>query len=216
MKTNHLPMITMIIISSFLLFCSVDQCYGQAEENPRIYGIKLSSSITSFDSQTRLNLQANFERNNKAFELGLLLTDFNQIAGGEFHYKRFLSKNNDFFTPQNTAGNSRLYLFYNLVYNLHDPVDGTPDFIGMKYDTTVHIGKKEPVATLEHYLGLGVQLKISQHLYLDGSASFGAYLGKPDYQGSLFENLGIYHKNEGLGVSLRLGLAYCLSVNGLK
>ena len=167
--------------------------------------------MISLDHAPRLNLQTSSEKGKKAFELGVLLKNNTKLSGADFHFKRYFGKNEDFHKLNFSKGiNTRFYFLYNLVYNRHEAVEGNPDYLTMQYNIEENHEQTSQVTTLEHYVGLGMQIKLTPRLHLDGSMSFGAYLGTPNYQGGPLEKLAVHKKNEGLGASFRLGVSYDL------
>jgi hypothetical protein len=201
---------TIIYILAVFTFFTIGK--ASAEEGEENYGLTVSQSYHANDKSVRHNINMMFEYDRKVIQFGALLKNDKFISGADIKYKYYLSKDYDEFSAYYSGGkNVRPYFTYHFVFYRHESMQ--QEIPGLKKKS----GFENPmppvygegmVTTLEHYLGLGLQMKLFPRIYVDGSVCAGAYMGKTDYEGSVIEYLGINSFNSGFSVALNIGIGY--------
>ncbi len=183
-----------------------------AEEGEGDYGLTITESYHANDNSVRHTMNMIFEYDRKVIQFGVLLKNDQLISGANVKYKYYLSKKYDKFSAYYSGGkNLRPYFAYHFVFYRHENMQGQLPGMTKKsgfQDPLPPVYGKGMVTTLEHYIGLGLQLKLFPRIYADGSICAGAYVGKTDYEGSVIEYLGINSFNSGFSVALNIGLGY--------
>jgi hypothetical protein len=185
-----------LIISGLIL---VTNNYSQSIlHKSSFYGIQMYQAATASGYGGSYNINVNYQKDQKVFELGCLFSRNNRtFMGFEFLYKRFFGFNSLKF--YNRLVNP--YLHYNFIFR-------SPQEIVVKQsDNNYSSLSGGQMRTFEHAIGFGLQVKLFSNLRLDANAGFGVYLGSK-YQGSTPSTIGIHRDNYGFVPSFKVGFGY--------
>lgn len=168
------------------------------------YGIQIYQSNTGSGYGATFNINVNFQKKQRVFELGMLLNNKTQKPMGfEFLYKHFFG----FSSPRFYTHKVKTYFLYNFLYRNPQDIIISQSTLKSGYIDPSFLGGK--MSTLEHSLGLGSQFKIYSHLFFDCNVGFGVYLGSK-YYGTTPNTWGIHKNNYGFIPSFKFGLGYTL------
>ena len=172
-KSNFL----VLIISLFSL-----TTYGQFEkqhsESTEFYGTNISENLNGL-VQNRTVISGQYQLDRRTFEVGILVNEFSNMSGFVFKHRYFLnkSKQSEGFNP--ALHSVRPHLFYRFVYNsqmpehhLRSPI-ASGDVSFQLPGNTMHT-----INTIEHYLGIGVEIDVLKNIYINTSVSGGLYFFK--------------------------------------
>lgn len=170
------------------------------------YGVNYYQSQSGSGFGANMNFNLNVQHNNRVFELGFLLDRGNQeFKGVEFVYKHFMGFYHNFNNKTTFGKIVKPYFYYNFLY--HSPTDVVWTQSRTK-SASLAIPAEGKVTSFEHAVGLGLQFRITNPLFVETSAGFGAYLGSK-YQGDAKPStVGIHKDNYGFVPSFHLGIGY--------
>jgi len=150
------------------------------------------------------NLNVNYQKNQRVFEIGCLLSRTDQsFMGFEFLYKHFLGFNSLKFYNRLVSP----YLHYNFIFRSPQEIIVNQSALKSQPLNTELMGGQ--MRTFEHAIGFGLQFRILSNLRLDTNVGFGIYLGSK-YQGMTPSTIGIHKDNYGFVPSFKVGLGYHL------
>jgi hypothetical protein len=172
------------------------------EFNTTLYGAYVSQASTGSGYGNTVNMNLNVQKNQRLFELGIMLSSQNQhFMGLSFNYKHFIG-----FRKSNFAYKTVYpYFHYNFLYRTPEEIIVNPLALAANPGNPNLYGGK--MTTIEHAIGFGLQVKLIQNFYMDGNAGFGIYLGSK-YQGMHPHTWGIHNENSGWVPSIKLGIGY--------
>jgi hypothetical protein len=198
--------IAFLFIMVSVINLTVKSQYEGIKEYYTHYGVNVSQIHSGSGHGDGIVVNVNVRKERKSLEAGAIFkTSENKIAGADIRYKIFLGHFNDFLNGEKLFSP---YFQYNLVYQkaiINVPVIVTT---GKK---KIELPDSWPgiVTTIEHYVSLGLQLKIYKHFYFDSSLGLGIYIGSIDKKIKP-TSLGIHKENYGFTSSYKLGIGYRL------
>jgi hypothetical protein len=193
-----------IITITATLFFAVLAGLSQGIESDALYGVNFSTIYSGSGHGSGYVINGNILKGRKSLEVGLIYKENEQkILGGDFKYKVFLGELGR-LNSENTI--IKPYLQYNLIYQKATSTEPTVIELGK---STVEIENEDPglVATMEHYAGMGLQVKIFNNAYLDTSCGLGTYFGSIG-KTKTDNTIGIHKDNHGYTVAFKVGLGY--------
>jgi hypothetical protein len=200
LKNNFVDIKKITIIKIACIFC-ITNIGAQSNINySSSYGSNLYLSETG--SGYGLSTNSNFyvQEYNRTFELGLILNDKHcNISGLDFTYKHFLGFRSAHLYDKPLT----FFIYYNFIYRIPATIINTNS--GLKsapVDTFLFNNK---ITTFEHYVGLGVKLRLKEKFYFEMSTGFGVYLGSR-YKGSTPKTWGFHLNNHGYVPSFKMGV----------
>lgn len=174
--------------------------------DPDIMQVGISSNVEYSGSGHGTNASVNILtlNDNKSFEFGLIVGgNSGRVKGAELKYKTFVGNYNYYY------GNTLIkpYIAYNCMYQTEYV------FQPITFETSTETIVIEDeiggfVSTIEHYVGTGVMFRLN-NFYFDSNIGLGAYFGSLDKEKAP-NKIGFHGVNNGLTVSLKLGIGYIL------
>ncbi|TVR72736.1 MAG: hypothetical protein EA408_06105 [Marinilabiliales bacterium] len=174
---------------------------------PKAIGVNIyhSSPVSGFNSNTNFNI--GIEKENKLIEGGLILQHGeNRISGGNVVYRRYL------FAPEShperaTADNStvRFFMQYNFQFRYSNG-PGSMHLISPGSDPVYLNGGR--IATYDHKLGIGVQVRLIDNFCINASAGVNLSLGSIDDEFATQPNYAEAGIRTDLSPSLNIGIGY--------
>jgi len=180
---NYYPQLGFKKFTTLILLLSLQMRVSQAQENfvPLVVGSSINQSINTEINGGILSFGLNFVKARRTYELAAIIDDEEGINGAEFVHKIFLNKKeaSEIYDMGNFS--FRPYIVYNLVY-LRALSNTQKNNNYVIYDSDLYrvsdIEEPEKVTTIEHYLGVGIEQDIFNHLFINASAFTGIYLGR--------------------------------------
>jgi hypothetical protein len=196
--------VTVILIMVTAITLTIKSQYSRDKEYDPHYGVNVSQIHSGSGHGYGISINTNIQKGRKSLEVGAIYqTRENKIAGADLRYKIFLGHFNEFLVGKKLINP---YLQYNLIYQ-KATVDAPTVVSSNK--STIELPDSKPgiVGTMEHYAALGVQLKLYDSFYIDGSMGIGVYIGTIDKE-RVSDNFGIHKENHGFTASFKLGIGY--------
>ena len=165
-----------------LLLClQIRVSQAQVSFVPMVVGSSISQSINNEIDGGILALGLNFVKARRTYELAVIIDEEEGVTGAEFVHKIFLNKKNA--TGDYYIGNYlfRPYLVYNLVYLREissTQKDNNLIINGSDLYSAADLEEPEKVTLIQHYLGVGLEQDIFEHLFVTASAFTGIHLGE--------------------------------------
>jgi len=196
--------ITILFIMVSTINFTVKSQYDRIKEYYSHYGMNISQIHSGSGHGYGIVVNTNIQKGRKSLEVGAIFkTSENKIAGADLRYKIFLGHFNDFLKCEKLFSP---YFQYNLVYQ-KATVDA-PVFVTIgKSRIELPYNGPDIVTTIEHYVSLGLQLKINNRFYFDSSLGLGIYIGSID-KNNKPSSFGIHKENYGFTASYKLGGGY--------
>ncbi len=153
--------------------------FGRQESNPGgLYGTNINQNMNGL-VLNRTVLSGQYQLDKRTFELGLLMNEFRDASGFVFKHRYFLNKTEEgeVYNPESYI--FRPHVFYRFVYNSQMPENYLRH--------PIHPGKESfelskhslhTINTIEHYLGVGLEIDLVKNIYLNTSVSGGYYFFK--------------------------------------
>jgi hypothetical protein len=158
----------------------------------------------------RNTLSGQYVHGRRTFELGLLLSRYESVAGFVFKHQYFLNRNQDDDQYQVADYGFRPFLIYHFVYNqdipetfLRQDLSGDSFFMGPAPEQT------PSMMSIEHYLGVGAEMNVTASVYLNAYAGGGLYFYRnnsrivSDEESMLPQQLTDFTWNISLGMGFR-------------
>jgi hypothetical protein len=203
-KINIFP----IVLVSFLTLILAKSTRAQESDPSVRYVTSVHGSYNGIQEQELL-FCGSIIIDKRSFVLGVLLNKEDKISGFSFMHQYYLNKRIDGVDFTLKLYDVRPYLMYNFVYsnetsNSYETRE--ENFREYNIDLSEF---EEPgrVTTMEHYLGLGVEIDIFKHLFLDVFAGGGMYIGLNNDNNELMTAEAM-KKEHGFTWILKTGLAY--------
>lgn len=193
-----------IITITATFFFTVLELLSQGIESDAQYGVNFSTIYSGSGHGSGYVINGNVLKGRKSLEVGLIYKENEQkISGGDFKYKVFLGELGKLNSDKTVL---KPYLQYNLIYQKATSTE--PTVIELE-KSTVEIENEDPglVATMEHYAGMGLQVRVFNNAYLDTSCGLGTYLGSISKTKTLHA-IGIHKNNHGYTVAFKVGFGY--------
>ena len=186
--------LTVIPIILALVFNSTDAQEHDTLKKIR-YGIELNNFVTGsgFGLGTELNLTI-IPDPKKNFSLGLFVSPSTmKFSGVILHHERSLSRRAEY---------SKLvpYAFYNLIYRITKTKKVVID--------NNYQGEYILYRSMEHHLGVGLQVRLGRHLYLKNALGYGVYLRSIKKPADPDPVTGEISGGNGLGPIAKAGLTF--------
>lgn len=196
-----------IIIATIFLAAGLTTS-AQSDEYTDIarYGVNMSQNHTGSGHGSNVALSTNVRKANKSLEVGAIFNDEeNKISGADIKYKVFLGTPSEFVYKNKTV---RTFLQYNCMYQKRT-TEKTMAVNSQLKATGEAPTETGVVSTIEHYVGIGMQVKLMNRMHLEGSMGAGGYIGsvKDDNQ----NNVGMHQTNGGYTLSFKLGIGYAFN-----
>ncbi len=154
-------------------------------------------------------MNTSLQKGRRTLQIGAMYEEEQgRISGADVKFKYFLGQNGsiDNQKKKNNGVYVLPYIHYNCIY--HSSVVNTPVVLNRKKSAPVEVpGDEGMIATMEHFTGIGIQLKLANALTLDGSIGIGTYIGSLD---KLRDpgTFGIHQENHGFVLAFEFGLGY--------
>lgn len=183
---------------------TVKSQYSREKEYDSHYGMNVSHINSGSGHGYGISISSNIQKGRKSLEVGAIYQiSEKKITGADLKYKVFLGHFNDFLFGEKLFSP---YLQYNLIYQkttVNTPVKITRE------KSTIELPDLEPsvIGTMEHYVSIGLQLKICYRFLIDSSLGLGAYIGSIDKENKP-DSFGIHKDNHGFTASYKLGIGY--------
>ena len=177
--------------------------YSRETEYSSHFGMNVSQIHSGSGHGYGISINTNIQKGRKSLEVGAIYqTSENKIAGADLRYKIFFGQFNDFLFGEKLLSP---YFQYNLIY--HKTTVDAPTVTRGK--STIELPDSEPgtIGTMEHYVSMGLQLKLINCFYIDSSLGLGAYIGTIDKE-NISKSFGIHKENYGFTTSFKLGIGY--------
>mgnify|MGYP006290835791 CR=1 FL=1 len=168
-----------LILMLSMVYVSAHGQFEAAGSEPRgFYGTNINQSVNGL-VLNRTVLNGQYQLNRRTFEVGLLMNEFRDASGFVFKHRYFLNntKEEEEYNPESYS--IRPHVFYRFVYNnqmpencLNYPIHAEE----VSFSLTEH--SVHTINTIEHYLGLGLEIDLVKNIYLNTSVSGGFYFFK--------------------------------------
>lgn len=180
---NNYPQLTIKKITTIILLLCLQIRVSQAQENfvPLVVGSSINQSINNEINGGNLTVGLNFVKARRTYELAAIIDDEEGVNGAEFVHKIFLNKKEASEIYDMSNFSFRPYIVYNLVYLRslsNTQKNNNLTIYGNDLYNVSDLEDPEKVTTIEHYLGLGVEQDIFNHLFINASVFTGIHLGK--------------------------------------
>jgi len=188
--------IALLFIMASAINLTVKSQHDSIKETYTHYGMNISLIHSGSGYGNGIAINANVQKGRKSLEVGSIFnTSENKIAGADIRYKIFLGHFNDFLNGEKLFSP---YFQYNLIYqksNVNVPV------IIIIGKSNIELLDSRPVilTTIEHYVSLGLQIKISKHFYFDSTMGVGIYFGRINKENKS-TGFGIHKRNHGRAI----------------
>jgi hypothetical protein len=195
-----------ILIIAVVSLVTLNLGYGQYQmkQLPN-YGISTYRTESSSGYKPGLNVFSYVESGRKSLGFGIKLEESQaQVTAVEVFYKYFLTKGPKCARSASCNVQFKPYINYNFSYNTPSEVIINQQSIQEKAELAIFQGKK--VSTLEHSLGIGVQVHLFKLLYVDANAGAGPYLGSINKNLEGPGTIGIHKDNWGIAGKWKLGV----------
>ncbi len=193
-----------ILTIIMLVAVNLSAQYDREKEFDSHYGVNFSSIHSGSGHGSGISINTNVQKGRKSLEVGAIYqTNENKFSGADLKYKVFFGQFNEVIYRKKSF---KPYFQYNLVYQVA-AVDAPT--IVTRTKGTIELPDDEPgvIGTMEHYVALGMQLKLHKSFYLDSSLGFGAYIGSID-KANKPATIGIHKDNHGFTASFKIGIGY--------
>lgn len=186
------------------LFIVTSLINAQRSDHDAHLGMNLSTVFSGSGHGSGYAVNGNLTKGRKAIEVGFIYKEKeNKITGGDFKYKLFLGELGKINDEKTVL---KPYLQYNILYQTLTTDE--PVSTGIEKSSVI-VSDNNPgmVATMEHYGGVGLQIKLFHKGYLDTSLGMGTYMGSVS-KISTPDAIGIHKKNHGYTISYKVGFGY--------
>ncbi|UCH15673.1 MAG: hypothetical protein JSV22_06835 [Bacteroidales bacterium] len=193
-----------ILVMVAAINLTVKAQYSREKEHYSHYGMNISKIYSGSGHGYGITINTNIQKARKSLEVGAIYqTSEDKIAGADIRYKIFFGRFNDFLNGDKLFNP---FLQYNLIYR-KATVDAP--VIVIKNKAAIELSAPTPavISTIEHYVSLGIQLKIYNRFYFDSSFGLGLYIGYIDKINKPAA-IGIHRDNHGFTTSYKLGIGY--------
>lgn len=175
-------------------------------------GVDLSEIYTGSGHGSGHVIRTNLQRGRRYLSIGAVVAeDAKSLTGTDVKFKVFLGDkgNPEIFKSEKT--HLVPYVHYNCLYHsaavVSQPVVQTQKKSG-QVEMPAHEGR---VATIEHFMGVGLQLNLASRFHLDGNLGFGTYIGSLDHSREP-QTFGIHKDNYGFVLAAELGVGYSFNL----
>jgi hypothetical protein len=186
--------------------------YGQQqkiqEQSSEFYSTNFNQNLNGL-VLNRTVISGQYQKERRTFELGILMNEFKNVSGFVFKHKYFLnkSKNSEDYNPEFYP--LRPYLFYRFVYNsqmpsnfLSKPVTNG-GIVFQLNENSIHT-----INTIEHYLGMGLELDILDNIFVHTAASIGFYFFKDNMKATRINDQLVPKATTGFAFNISTGIGY--------
>ncbi|NBC82780.1 MAG: hypothetical protein GVY19_05305 [Bacteroidetes bacterium] len=198
---------TLLIAAILMAITSLIKAQELDNEANASYGIAMSQNHTGSGHGSNVALSTNVRKANKTLEVGAIFNDEeNRISGADIKYKVFLGTPNEFVYKSRKV---KTFFQYNCMYQKRT-TEKNMDLAGNFKSTGESPTMEGEVSTIEHYVGIGMQVKLMNRMHLEGSMGAGGYIGsvKHDEGGARITN---QSKNGGYTLSFKIGVGYAFN-----
>ncbi len=169
---------TIIIL---LLCLQISVSKAQESFIPLVVGSSINQSINNEIDGGVLTIGLNIVKARRTYELAAIIDEEEGINGAEFMHKIFLNKKDQ--SDDYNIGNYSLrpFLVYNLVYLRELSNTQKNNNLIITESDFYYVGdleEPEKVILIQHFVGMGLEQDIFQHLFINASAFTGIRLGK--------------------------------------
>ena len=184
---------------------------GQTEKfTPVKFAGMINKSFSSSNDPADMIVTFAIVDGRRTFEAGLLFTEDEKFAGGEFTHKIFLNKSKSHYGYSVHHFNFRPFIKYHFQYHYTNSKQQVIEGRILKSGnqaTLEELEEVEKVATMNHYLGLGLEQDLFNGLFASGSVGVGLYLGKNNNE-NVIDPLIEQHQENGLSFNVHFGIGY--------
>ena len=180
---NHYPQhrIQRYTIIILLLCLQIGVSKAQESYIPLVVGSSINQSINNEIGGGVLTVGLNLVMARRTYELAAIIDEEEGINGAEFIHKIFLNRKDR--SDDYHIGNYSLrpYVVYNLVYQREISNTQKNNNLIITESDFYYVGdleESEKVTLIRHYVGIGLEQDIFQHLFINASAFTGILLGK--------------------------------------
>lgn len=174
-----------------------------------IQGIHLNSVYTGSGHGSAFVLNTNLRKGRKSLGFGLIYNPIDhRISGVNTKYIIYIGKNTslDNYDGKMHVTLAKPYIHYSFIYH--------SKLVNSNCNNSVSIREfpKLPsssgtIASMEHFLGMGVEVGIIKNLHFDGNIGIGTYIGSVN-EVNKPETIGIHKENHGFVIEFEFGLGY--------
>ncbi len=196
------------ITTTAILLISMTLLAQQRHEGPSVYGVSVSNTATGSGTGLSSDLNVFVIKGKNQLQAGALMNyERGKIAGEQVLFKHYFTSDT-YYNKNYRSGRSRVepYLMYNLIYRSTTSTDN------FHYTKSGSIGGTQSpddvISSIEHYLGAGAKVLITNNLFLDGNMGAGIYLGTINKADRKLDFLAINKDNKGYGLAFKLGIGY--------
>jgi len=183
---------------------------AQFKEDPKdSFSVGFSHEINGL-IHGRSTFSGQYVHGRRTFELGLLLSRYESLAGFVFKHQFFLNQNRSGDNYHAQDYGFRPFLVYHFIYNqdipetfLRNDLSGDSFFLGPVPEQT------PTMMSIEHYLGIGAEINLTGTVYANMYAGGGLYFYRnnsrivSDNEGVLPQQLTDFTWNVSLGLGYR-------------
>lgn len=196
----------------FMLSLAYLSAYGQHEtQEPELkdfYSTNINQNLNGL-VLNRTVVSGQYQKDRRTFELGVLMNEFKAVSGFAFKHRYFLNRNEDGEVYNPESYSIRPHLFYRFVYNSNMPENylnypmhsgnGGIDLLENSHHT---------INTIEHYLGIGLEIDVSDNMYINTSVSGGFYFFKDNMEAVRVDGQLLPEASTGVTFNVSSGLGF--------
>ncbi len=191
-------MILLLVISMAGLTQNPKIQVTENEVPERLIEINIHRASSESGYGSSLNFNIGIEKDNRRMAAGAVYQNTSgKISGGEISYRHHLHP------PDITR--MRPYLQYNFLFRYN--TFSSQSFHAINPDMPGEVGGGR-VATFEHYLGAGTQIRLFQKFFLDLAVGYGTILGSADEKFRETEHYTMGGRRQDFGLMTKFGISY--------
>lgn len=192
---------TLVIIIATALISTLASAEQNNYSSNTHYGVSVAQNHTLSGHGSNIAFNTSVRKSNKSLEVGAIISSTeNRLSGADLKYKVFICSPNEFVHQNKKV---KTYFQYNCMYQKKTVSESLNTISSLKSAETITTTGR--TATIEHYAGFGLQVKVMSNVHIDSSIGAGAYLG------SVKAEERMDNKNAGLSVSFKIGLGITLN-----
>ncbi|MBS3771718.1 MAG: hypothetical protein V5A59_07345 [Bacteroidales bacterium] len=208
-KSNHQWVKYALI---FMLSLGYLSAYGQLDTQEKelksFYGTNISQNMNGL-VLNRTVMSGQYQKERRTFEMGILMNEFKAVSGFVFKHRYFLNKTEDGEVYQPESYALRPHLFYRFVYNSNMPENylNHPVYEG---NGSIDLMKnsRHTINTIEHYLGIGLEIDVWDNMYLNTSVSGGFYFFKDNMEAVRIDGQLLPEASTGVTFNVSTGIGF--------
>ncbi len=175
-------------------------------------GVNVSEVYTGSGHGYAYVMRTNLQRGRRYLSVGAVLDDnAARLSGADVKFKVYLGDKGNPETLNTKKTHIVPYLHYSCLYHTERVVGQDVHPTSKKSDNIELPAGEGRVATIEHFLGLGLQMNLASSFYVDGNLGLGIYIGSLDHFQAP-RTFGIHMDNYGFVLAAELGVGYSFSL----